>query len=102
MRIVYGKPDDTRITLGEGIVIDRDASSVIVRWEMTPGGTYDALWIERCAGDTAIPKLTEGRWWYPTIYHDADGERWGNVRQYVYASRDFLTPLDILISTLMS
>lgn len=36
----------------EGIVTDRDESSVTIRREMTPGGSYDALGIERLAGDS--------------------------------------------------
>ena len=77
VRIVHGKPDGSRITLGEGIVTDRDESSITVRREMTPGGTYDALDIERRAGDVAVTKLTEGKWWYPTVYRDTDGKRRG-------------------------
>ena len=88
VRIVHGKPDGSRITLGEGVVTDRDASSVTVRREMTAGGTYDALGIERRAGDIAITKLTEGKWWYPTIYRDGDGERRGT---YV----NICTPVEI-------
>jgi Ribonuclease G/E len=88
VRIVHGKPDGSRITLGEGIVTDRDESSVTIRRKMTPGGTYDALGIERHAGDIAITKLTEGKWWYPTVYRDADGERRGT---YV----NICTPVEI-------
>jgi predicted RNA-binding protein associated with RNAse of E/G family len=55
---------------------------------MTSGGTYDALGIERRAGDTAVTKLTEGKWWYPTIYRDTDGERRGT---YV----NICTPVEI-------
>ncbi|EMA37166.1 DUF402 domain-containing protein [Halococcus hamelinensis] len=77
IRIVHGKPDGRRITLGDGIVTDRDESSVTIRREMTPGGTYDALGTERRAGDTATTKFTEGKWWYPTVYRDANGERRG-------------------------
>lgn len=88
VRIVHGKPDGSRITLGEGSVTDRDESSITVRREMTAGGTYDALGIERHAGDTAITKLTEGKWWYPTVYRDADEERRGT---YV----NICTPVEI-------
>jgi Ribonuclease G/E len=88
VRIVHGKPDGRQIVLGEGVVTDRDESSVTVRREMTPGGTYDALGVERRAGDTAVTKLTEGKWWYPTIYRDTDGERRGT---YV----NICTPVEI-------
>lgn len=74
LRIVHGKPDGSWITLGEGRVIDRADETVTVRREMTPGGTYDGLGVEREAGDTAITKLREGRWWYATVYRDTDGE----------------------------
>jgi len=39
---------------------------------MTPGGTYDELGVRRESGDTATTTLTEGRWWYPTTYRDAE------------------------------
>lgn len=77
LRIIHGKPDGRRITLGEGTVTARDGTSVTVRREMTPGGTYDALGVERRAGDVATTKFTEGKWWYPTIYRGSDGERRG-------------------------
>jgi predicted RNA-binding protein associated with RNAse of E/G family len=44
---------------------------------MTAGGTYDALGVSRSAGDVAITKVREGRWWYPTVYRGSDGERKG-------------------------
>jgi predicted RNA-binding protein associated with RNAse of E/G family len=44
---------------------------------MTAGGSYDALGVDREAGDVAITKVREGRWWYPTVYRDADGARKG-------------------------
>jgi predicted RNA-binding protein associated with RNAse of E/G family len=44
---------------------------------MSPGGTYDALGTDREAGDVAVTKFKEGRWWYATVYRDADGERKG-------------------------
>jgi predicted RNA-binding protein associated with RNAse of E/G family len=44
---------------------------------MTAGGTYDALGVERRAGDVATTTFVEGRWWYATVYRGADGERRG-------------------------
>ena len=74
----HGKPDGRLITLGRGEVTDYDpAGEVTVRREMSPGGTYDALGVERRAGDVAITKLKEGRWWYPTVYRGEDGSRRG-------------------------
>jgi Ribonuclease G/E len=78
VRLDHGKPDGRRIVLGRAEVIDRDADGTLtLRREMTAGGTYDALGVDREAGDVAITKVREGRWWYPTVYRDADGERKG-------------------------
>jgi hypothetical protein len=74
----HGKPDGRLITLGRGEVTDHDpAGKVTLRRQMSAGGTYDALGVERRAGDVAITKLTEGRWWYPTVYRGEDGSRRG-------------------------
>jgi Ribonuclease G/E len=78
VRIEHGKPDGRLVVLGTGTVTDRDpAGSVTVRREMTPGGSYDALGVPRAAGDVAVTTLREGRWWYPTVYRDAEGDRKG-------------------------
>lgn len=76
--IGHGKPDGRCIVLGRGEVTDYDPDGTItLERQMSPGGTYDALGVERQAGDVAITKLKEGRWWYPTIYRGQDGERRG-------------------------
>ena len=76
--IDHGKPDGRLVELGEGEVAEWDPSgTVTVRREMSPGGTYDALGTDREAGDVAVTKFKEGRWWYATVYRDADGERKG-------------------------
>ncbi len=78
LAIGHGKPNGRLIVLGRGEVTDYDPDgTVTIEREMSPGGTYDALDIERRAGDVAVTKLTEGRWWYPTVYRSADGERRG-------------------------
>jgi hypothetical protein len=78
LAIEHGKPDGRLITLGRGEVIEYDPEgSVRVRREMSPGGTYDALGSRRESGDVAMTTLTEGRWWYPTVYKGAGGERKG-------------------------
>lgn len=77
VRLVHGKPDGRKIVLGEGEVTDRDGATITVRREMTPGGSYDALGVERRAGDVAVTRLTEGQWWYPTVYQGMDGEHRG-------------------------
>ena len=74
IRLEHGKPDGRRIVLGEGAVTEADAEGVTLEREMTPGGTYDELDVQREAGDVAVTKLQEGRWWYPTTYRSADGE----------------------------
>jgi len=73
--IEHGKPDGRLITIGRGEVTDRDLEKgrVTVRREMSPGGTYDALDIERTRGDVATTRFTEGNWWYPTVYRSEDG-----------------------------
>ena len=74
----HGKPDGRLIVLGRGEVVDYDpAGGITVERQMTPGGRYDALGVERRAGDVATTKLKEGRWWYPTVYRGSDGERRG-------------------------
>jgi hypothetical protein len=76
--IGHGKPDGSYISLGEGEVTGRDAGgSLTVEREMSAGGTYDALDVERQAGDVATTSFKEGRWWYPTVYEGRDGERRG-------------------------
>ncbi|PSP88163.1 RNA-binding protein [Halobacteriales archaeon QS_4_69_34] len=77
LALVHGKPDGRAITLGRGAVTDRDDAGVTLRREMTPGGTYDALGVERRAGDVALTRLREGRWWYQTVYRGTEGERRG-------------------------
>jgi hypothetical protein len=78
VRLDHGKPDGRRIVLGRAEVTDRDADGTLtLRREMTAGGSYDALGVDREAGDVAITKVREGRWWYPTVYRDADGARKG-------------------------
>ncbi|QCC50558.1 DUF402 domain-containing protein [Halapricum salinum] len=76
--IDHGKPAGHCIRLGRGEITDYDSDGTVrVEREMSPGGTYDGLGIDRQAGDVAITKLTEGKWWYPTIYRGSDGEKRG-------------------------
>jgi hypothetical protein len=78
VRIDHGKPAGQRIVLGTGEVVEYDPEGTIaVERQMSPGGTYDALGIPREEGDTALTKFREDRWWYPTVYRDADGEHKG-------------------------
>ena len=74
LRIDHGKPDGRLITLGEATVtgVDPDGTVTVER-EMTGGGTYDGLDVDRVAGDVAETSLKEGRWWYPTTYRGRDG-----------------------------
>ena len=76
--IEHGKPDGRTITLGRGEVtaVDDDGSVTVER-EMSGGGTYDALGVDRVDGDVATTTFVEGRWWYATVYEGADGERRG-------------------------
>ncbi|EMA11337.1 RNA-binding protein AU-1 [Haloarcula vallismortis] len=89
----HGKPDGRLITLGDGEVqsVDDDGTVTIER-EMSAGGTYDALGVPKEAGDIAETKVKEGRWWYPTVYRDSDGEKKGT---YV----NVCTPVEIFPDT---
>ena len=71
--IGHGKPAGHYISLGSGTVTDRDAESITVRRELSGGGTYDGLGVDRERGDTATTTFREGRWWYPTVYRDSEG-----------------------------
>ncbi|WP_411967801.1 DUF402 domain-containing protein [Haloferax sp. YSSS75] len=73
--IGHGKPDGRLIELGSGEVTARDGDGTIeIRRQMSGGGTYDALGVERESGDVAVTKFREGRWWYPTVYRDSEGQ----------------------------
>jgi hypothetical protein len=87
--ISHGKPEGERYDLGTGEVVERDPDGgVTIRREMTAGGSYDALGVEREAGDVAVTTVTEGRWWYPTVYRGAGGTTRGT---YV----NICTPVEI-------
>ncbi|PSQ26636.1 RNA-binding protein [Halobacteriales archaeon QS_9_68_17] len=76
--LVHGKPDGRCYSLGTGDVTGYDpAGTITVRRTMRGSGTYDALGTDRERGDAAVTELTEGRWWYPTVYRGEDGERKG-------------------------
>lgn len=75
--IGHGKPDGRLVTLGRGTVTSIGDGTLTLEREMSPGGTYDALGVERRAGDVAVTKFAEGRWWYATVYRGAEGERRG-------------------------
>ncbi len=87
--ISHGKPEGDRYDLGTGEVVERDPEgSVTIHREMTAGGSYDALEVERAAGDVAVTTISEGRWWYPTVYRGQDGTERGT---YV----NICTPVEI-------
>ncbi|PSP73251.1 RNA-binding protein [Halobacteriales archaeon QS_3_64_16] len=76
--IAHGKPDGREFVLGRGEVLEIEpGGTVLLRREMSSGGTYDALGTERQAGDVAISRFKEGRWWYQTRYRGGDGESRG-------------------------
>ncbi len=78
VRIAHGKPDGSLYDLGEATVTERDpAGKVVLRRELSSAGTYDGLGTRREPGDVAVTRVKEGRWWYPTAYRGADGERKG-------------------------
>jgi hypothetical protein len=87
--IGHGKPEGRLITLGRGEVTEYDPEGgITLEREMSPGGSYDALGVRREAGDVAVTKFREGRWWYATVYRDETGETKGT---YV----NVCTPLEI-------
>ncbi|MFB6300442.1 MAG: DUF402 domain-containing protein [Halobacteriales archaeon] len=89
VRLEHGKPDGRRFSLGRGVVTDRtDDGRITVEREMSGRGSYDALDVPRESGDIAVTKLKEGRWWYPTVYRDADG---GTKGTYV----NICTPVEL-------
>ena len=74
LELGHGKPDGRLLSLGRGEVTDWDPDgSITLERQLTGGGTYDALGVPKEAGDVAVTKLREGRWWYPTTYRDAEG-----------------------------
>ncbi|WP_049986379.1 DUF402 domain-containing protein [Halobellus rufus] len=75
VEITHGKPDGRAFSLGSGEVTEWDVDGTVsVTRTLSGGGTYDALGTRREAGDTALTKFREGRWWYPTVYRSADGD----------------------------
>jgi protein associated with RNAse G/E len=91
--IEHGKPEGRSFSLGEGEVTRRDADgTVVVERELSGRGTYDALGVAQQQGDVAVTKFTEGKWWYPTVYRGADGEKRGT---YV----NVCTPVEVFPST---
>ncbi|ELY79946.1 hypothetical protein C486_09540 [Natrinema gari JCM 14663] len=74
LEIGHGKPDGRLVSLGRGEVTDWDPEGkVTLERSMRAGGSYDALGVPKEAGDVAVTKFREGRWWYPTTYKAADG-----------------------------
>lgn len=90
--IRHGKPTGQSIELGRGTVVNRPMDeAVTVRRALSGGGTYDGLDVPKEEGDVAETTFVEGRWWYPTMYKDADGRRKGT---YV----NVCTPIELLPS----
>jgi len=87
--IRHGKPSGREIVLGRGEISSiASDGTLLVRREMRSEGTYDALGTERRAGDVAITRFKEGRWWYQTRYRSANGDPRGT---YV----NVCTPLEL-------
>lgn len=74
VEIHHGKPDGRCFSLGSGTVTERDSESITVTRELSGGGSYDGLGVQRSDGDTATTTFKEGRWWYPTVYRSRDEE----------------------------
>ena len=90
LTIRHGKPTGETIELGQGSVVNRPMNeAVTVRRSIRGGGRYDGLDVPKADGDIAETTFVEGRWWYPTMYADADGRRKGT---YV----NVCTPIEIL------
>ncbi|RXK46322.1 DUF402 domain-containing protein [Halorientalis pallida] len=93
VEIGHGKPDGRYISLGRGDVAEYDPDgTVTVSRELSPGGTLDAIGEPIEAGDVAVTKFKEGRWWYATVYRDAEDRRKGT---YV----NVCTPVEVFPDT---
>ncbi|SEO04101.1 RNA-binding protein AU-1 [Halorientalis persicus] len=93
VEIGHGKPDGRYISLGRGEVAAYDPDgTVTVSRELSPGGTLDAIGEPIEAGDVAVTKFKEGRWWYATVYRDAEDRRKGT---YV----NVCTPVEVFPDT---
>ena len=80
VELYHGKPEGHAFSLGQGEVTDWDANGTIEVTRRISGhgsGTYDELGTPRESGDTAVTRVREGRWWYPTVYRSRDGEHKG-------------------------
>ena len=102
--IMHGKPSGETFILGRGRVVESSPSDgVTVRRELSGGGRYDALDIPKESGDIARTTFVEGRWWYPTIYENADGERKGtyvNVSTPVEIHPDRISYIDLFVDVI--
>ncbi|AXR80440.1 DUF402 domain-containing protein [Natrarchaeobaculum sulfurireducens] len=104
LEIGHGKPDGRYISLGTGEVTawDHDGSITLER-SMHAGGSYDALGTPKEAGDVAVTRFREGRWWYPTTYKTANGESKGtyvNVCTPVELFPDCVRYVDLYIDVI--
>jgi len=90
IEIQHGKPDGRCFSLGRAEITDCAPAdgTLTLRRELSGGGTYDGLGVPKADGDVAVTTVREGRWWYPTVYRSASGERKGT---YINVS----TPLEI-------
>jgi hypothetical protein len=76
--IAHGKPDGRAFSLGRAEVTALEpGGKVRLRREIRGSGEYDALGTPREAGDEAITRIEEGRWWYPTVYRGTEGTHKG-------------------------
>ncbi len=93
VEIGHGKPDGRYISLGRGEVAEHDPDgTVTVSRTLSPGGQLDAIGEPIEAGDVAVTKFKEGRWWYATVYRDAEDRRKGT---YV----NVCTPVEVFPDT---
>lgn len=100
VHIRHGKPDGRQYDLGPGDVTGIDPASTLVEVHRTMhrDGTYDGLDVEKVAGDVAVSKFREGRWWYPTTYRSDDGVVRGtyvNVNTPIEIFPDAVTYVDL-------
>jgi hypothetical protein len=103
VRIDHGKPDGRRLVLGRATVDERRPGGVTLRREMSAGGRYDGLDTPKEAGDEAVTRVEEGRWWYPTVYRGADGTARGtyvNVCTPVEVFPDAVRYVDLHVDVL--
>lgn len=104
VEIWHGKPTGETVILGTGTISNTSVTDgITIDRELTAGGRYDALDVPIESGDIAQTTVVEGRWWYPTVYRDSDGNRKGtyvNISTPVEIHPDQIRYIDLYIDVI--